>query len=388
MKQTLAYIFNITMMATTVICLFLLCACQRADDEGMERNAIRFCTDMAEQGQGLTRTATLENDFTVYGYKYDAEGESEVFPGWTVKHINGNVFDYIGVNGQTIKFWDPSATTYRFWAYTGNDWAADAENKSITIANRRLHVGRTGNAAEYESIDNNLYSTLCLREAENTSIVQLKFNHIFSQVGIYFYYEDMQPGVASVQIKNVRFAPVATAGKADRIYNKGNIKVTYPTSGIDGETFTLTVADDDTRPCLDFCVTSALAGSNGRGAANAIQAEIPNGVCDLILPDMPGEDLTRATEPVLNKFYYPLPMGSRNPAFELTLYLTELDAEGRELSTTKRSAVIPENFMHWQPNYVYRYYFKITEASLVTLYDVQIAPWKGGGSKTEEWKNW
>lgn len=379
-------------------CLMLLCACDGAgevDDVVSSGKEISFSSNMAEQGQGLTRATGLGRDFTVYGYKYVNTDESAIFPAWMVEYDGGNSYKYIGVGGQTVRYWDTSATEYRFWASTGSGWVSSNSQgdwgKTLTLNNRTMRFGKTGSPATDLSDDVDLYASLVRRTAPiDQSMVTLMFNHTYSQVSVYFYYEVMQTGVAEIQIKNVKFAPVVTDGKAGVVFNKGNIRVQYPAGYSDKNAEIVTVIGDnnESRPCLDFVVNTALKGDAGHSASHAIQAEIPNHDTGLVLPDMPGEDLTRATSPQLNKFYYPLPMGEQNPDFELTMYITELDAAGNELQTVKRSAVIPATYMRWKPNYAYRYFFKITESSLALQYDVKIDPWKYGGSKDEEWTNW
>lgn len=353
-------------------CLPILGACQGSEDHVMDTaQIISFNSDMAEQGQGVTRATSLAKDFTVYGYKYIGNDESAVFPGWKVRYESGNSYNYIGIEGQTIRYWDPSATRYRFWASTGNSWTASENEsqgdwgKTLTISNRPLRIGKTGAVATDLSDDANLYASLVSRTSPiDPSTVNLIFNHTYSQVSVYFYYEVMQIGVTGLQIKNVKFAPVTSAGKADKIYNKGLVTVTYPTSGT--ETVTVTGDNNDTRTSLDFVVNTTLKGETGHGASHAVQAEISD----------------------LNKFYYPLPMGEQNPDFELSMDITELDANSDELQTTTRSAIIPASYMCWKPNYAYRYFFKITESSLALQYDVKIEPWHYGGNHDDTWTNW
>lgn len=354
-------------------CLLVLGACQGSEDPMAESSekVISFCSDMAEQGQGMTRATSLAKDFTVYGYKYISAEETPVFTGWKVRYEGGDNYNYIGIEGQTVRYWDPSATEYRFWASTGSKWIASENEsqgdwgKTLTISNRPLRIGKTGTVATDLADDVNLYASLVSRTSPiDPSTVNLKFNHTYSQVSMYFYYEIMQMGVAELQIKNVQFTPVATAGKADKIYNNGQVIVTYPATGT--ETVTVNGDNSDYRTHFDFAVNTALKGETGLGASHAVQAEIAD----------------------QNKFYYPLPMGDQNPEFELTMDITELDANGNEVQTTRRTAVIPAIYMCWKPNYAYRYFFKITESSLSLQYDVQIEPWIYGGSQDEVWNNW
>lgn len=337
--------------------------------------AISFNSDMADQRQGSTRAPSLAKDFIVYGYKYIENAESEIFPGWLVKYQSPNSYNYLGVDGQGIRYWDPSATQYRFWAFTGEGWSYN--DKMLTLNNQPLRIGEMGIAATDLADDANLYASVVERKAPiDPSIVTLAFSHAYSQVSMYFYYEVMQPGVAELQIKNVTFTPVAAIGKADKIYDKGNIQVQYPVNAsADGQEIISVIGNNNnTRPYLDFVVSTALNGEVGLGVSHAIQAEVPNH--------------STAPDPVLYKYYYTLPMGIQNPDFELSMDVSELNSQGNVIRSTKRSATIPAAYMQWKSNYAYRYFIKITESSLSLQYDVKIDPWHSGGSQNEEWKNW
>lgn len=357
--------------------LFLTNACSSDTDAVVEEivsgKAISFSSGIAEQGQGTTRGTTLGKDFIVYGYKYTDASEAEIFPGCTVEYQD-NAYNYIGVNGQTVRYWDVKAKKYRFWATTGNGWIRSG--KTFTVENHPLLIGQTGIVATDLSNDANLYASVVQRDWPfDTKTVSLEFNHAYSQVSVYFYYEAMQPGVAKLRIDNVKFTPVATPDKADKIYNKGKIQVQYPADAAAAGQEVISVVGDntDTRPCLEFAAVT-LTGEDGQGVSHAVQAEIPDQVT--------GDD------PQHNKFYYPLPMSDQNPDFVLSMSLSVLDADGTELLTEVRTATIPASYMHWKPNYAYRYFFKISGPSLMLQYDVKIDPWTYGGSQNEKWENW
>lgn len=374
---------GILMLVTLAVCLPMLCACAGSGDKDVvdvvetSGTAISFSSDIAEQEDGLTR-APLNSGFTVYGYKYNNGTESAVFPGYDVEYSGGE-YNYVK-SGQVKHYWDRTASEYRFWACTG-DWtpASDDVNhsKSLSLSNHPLRIGKTGNVSQ-DLAGTNLYASMVLRVPTVMSRVELKFSHPYSQVALFFYYEELRPGVTKLQIQNVRFSPVtpAAAGKVSSIYASGEFKVTYPTSGTNPESVSVTSGSN--RPeGLDFIVSSPLTEEPGKGhgASNAVQAEIPS--------DQSAED-----DPPY-RFYYPLPMGNQNPDFQLTLDIQELSSTDQVLRTLSRSAIIPETYMHWKPNYAYRYFFKITTDATESIQcDVKVAPWKYGGSQEEEWKNW
>lgn len=350
--------------------LLLLCACQADDGDGAEVQAISFSTNIAEQGQGMTRASALEHDFTVYGYKFIGDSKSRVFPGWTVKYY-GDSYSYAGLGEQTIRYWDPAATEYRFWGCCGQGWTANNDGEMLTVGNLTLQTDRDGRKATTVADNEPLFTSLIVRKPVTTNTVNLSFSHTFSQVGLFFYYDKMKPGVASIKIEDVAFGPVEASGKA--IYNRGSITVTYPATGAVSETVTVTGDANDTRQHLDFTMTRNLSQDAGQGVANAIQASIP--------------EAGKAADE-LNRFYYPLPMGGQNPDFELKLKVTELDKDGRTLGSKTHSVIVPQTYTHWKANNTYRYFFKITDTSDVMLFDVQIGAWENNGTKEDEWDNW
>lgn len=403
------HIYKYIRKVTLSVCLPMLCACDGAGDkdvvdvvEEASRQAITFSSNIAEQEQGLTRAA-LNSDFKVYGYKYIDGVENDVFPGYSVSYVgndeSGNgLYNYVGEKtGQVEQYWDMAASEYRFWACTG-DWtlSPDAVNhtKTLTLSRYPLIIGKDGNATEDLKF-NNLYSSLVKRNPSNKSSVPLSFSYPYSQVSVFFYYEEMSPGVSKLQINDVSFKPVSTgaSGKVDAVYSTGNFQVTYPTSGDGKESINVTGASKKNEG-LTFKDLILLPDGEkqGHGAKNAVQAEIPtNSISEgLDLPgDMPGVSLgTRAGDDTY-KYYYPLPMGDQNPDFQLSLTVVELDSEDNVLKTIERTAIVPESFMYWKPNYAYRYFFKITsEASGPLQCDVTIEPWTYGGSQNDTWTNW
>ncbi|MCQ2186486.1 MAG: hypothetical protein MJY92_07165 [Bacteroidales bacterium] len=82
----------------------------------------------------------LEKDFTVYGMESTARGQANVFNWYNVSYDIGG-YRYEGLTsalGQTqaIKYWNPEADNYIFYAFTGNDLepeAADFNGGSVTL---------------------------------------------------------------------------------------------------------------------------------------------------------------------------------------------------------------------------------------------------------------
>lgn len=360
---------------------------------------IAFASVTAEE-ESMTRAATpLARDFVVYGYKNVGGSEQTVFDGYKVNYLAGsantsedNSHDYYYVHGnQTIKYWDFSASEYHFWGMSVlpgiNVSFSDEKKNVIDIQDLTLRVGEP----EPEEV---VYSSLTERKPVTTSVVELNFKRPFAKVRIQFYTnEPIVSELDNVYITNISFRPDphATDPLVNKVYGKGNVRVTYPLTnascpGNVTEKVTVISYSEPQDALLFDDVT--LTPTLGISSNTAVTAPIDESE-GLRLGNMPGSSLnapqTRAGEvPGRMYFYYPLPMGEKNPAF---IMQANVDAD---IDPEVKTAVVPANFMQWKPNFLYTYIFKITgSGKKIEFYDVRIDPWKYGGSQEEDpWKNW
>lgn len=378
-----------------------LASCSSDDEVGKneEQHPIVFSSFTGEQEMVTRAETTLGHDFVVYGYKNVNGNEQTVFNGYTVKYLEGsantsadNTHNYYYVEGeQSIKYWDFGATDYHFWGMwqekdneTNKASFSGDKHNVLTIPNVPLRTG------EPDPVDDVLFSSLVERRPVTANVVKLNFNHPYAKVRIQFYTtEPIETDKDNIDITNITFAPdpSATSTLVNKVYGNGTVKVEYPlTSSCSGNAHETVSVDDlsderDNLPFLDVKLTQEY----GTSSNNAVTAPI-NDSKGLKLDNMPGAPLKakqrKAGEVAEKKyFYYPLPMGEKNPAFILKAYVNG-DPE-------QKTAVVPAEFMQWKPNYQYTYIFKITEVpKKIEIYDVLIEPWHYGGSQEEEWKNW
>ena len=417
----------------------MLVACT-ADDElrPTEQHAIAFTSVTAEQeavtrggAGGATRAVTnLGRDFIVYGYKNVGGGQEQVvFDGYAVKYKEGsantsedNTHGYYYVGGsQTIKYWDYSASEYHFFGYHAIDPNRATYTPGAGTSHNKLKLDvqmRVGDAPSFE--DDLLYSELTVRHPVSSDAVRLTFKRPYAKVRIQFYTnEPINSEEDNVYISNISFGPdpTATSPLKNKVYNRGDMVISYPkpTDSCPGdakETYVLENLRDPQDALLfdDVTLTSTLGissntavtapidetngfrlgGMSGsplkakrKAAASASQQPMASAAPDSHSLAVSSSSTTRAGEqPGRNYFYYPLPMGEKNPAFIMT---ATVDAD---IDATPRTAVVPANFMQWKPNFFYTYIFKITGGGNIEFYDVQIEPWHYGGSQKEEWRNW
>ncbi len=318
------------------------------------QHPIAFASVAAEQ-EAVTRATTLGKNFTVYGYKTVNGNPQLVFDGYAVQYTSGstntsedNTHGYSYVQGgQTIKYWDFGASEYRFWGYTGNNTDFKVDGTELTISGLTLSTTEpTGSA---------LYSQLYHRSPVSTEVVRLQYKRPYAKVRVLFYTTEELTGEDIIQLTGITFG-----GGEGSITTKGSMTITYPKSGSTSETISVT-KDSSSESTIDNLTFSnaTLDKDHGTASNNAVIA-------------VPTDD---------TEWYYTLPLSTVATAQPFTMQVS-IDGD-------TKTATVPAAYMHWNPNTLYTYIFKITEAGKkIELYDVLIDPWKYGGSQNEEWKNW
>lgn len=331
---------------------------------------IAFSSTQAETQNVSTRAASpLKRSFVVYSYKY-AGGEQKVFDGYTVDYREGSAntatdnthgYYYVGAkDNQAVKYWDFSASEYHFWglsqvASSASPASFSSDGKILTIPGISLRQG------DELPADDILFSSLYIRQPISKEVVRLEFLRPYCQLSVLFYTDLTFDAKDKIELSKIEFTPVSEADKATSVFTQGTVSITYPSA--DGtspctatESFSTTVDETNTQPKLSF-QNVTLTKDHGTSLTNAQLAKT-------------------ASE---KKYYFPLPMGDKNPSFKLTVSVDEDD----EL----QSAVVPATYMNWKPNYSYTYVFKILEGGVIFV-DAIIDDWKEGGSGSVIWPNW
>lgn len=316
-----------------------------------EQHAIAFASEEADEEVMTRASAPLNRDFTVYGYKTVSGTAHVVFDGYNVTYTLGsagtsddNTHNYSYVNGstQTIKYWDFGASKYNFWGATGGSFA----DQGATLTINDLALSTT----EPDPTSTVLFSALYHRSPVSTDVVRLEFKRPYTKVRVMFYtgMTLTDKTFDNIKITDITFGPESP----DTIITGGSLKVTYPKSGVGPETYSTTTTASAVSLSFE---NVTLDHTHGTASNNAVTAKPTDGL----------------------EFYYVVPNDYTTP-FTLS---AKIDGEDK-------TAVVPANFMNWRPNFVYTYIFKISGGKYMELYDVQIDPWKYGGSQEEEWKNW
>ena len=343
-------------------------------------------------GEGETGLETLFPSFRVWGFKTktdalrdggngtdghqeDGNGTAaiqKVMEGYIVdwnKATNG--WEYIGKQNtflnttQTIKYWDYSASSYRFMAYAYND-----ETKEVTASTDANLIKTTFSIPYAFSNDATSTTTPYISElwvSNNQSTgqnkygeqVKLTFAPLIAKVRFKFKYADGQkPEITEISFKDSRWQKDATghwqwtAANETKTPIEGTIVVVYPLSEINTE---VTKKWDN----------------------------LKTGPLELTIPY---EEETDAIHQTSNqKWYYMPPMDIAG--YTQGSYTITAKVNGNPVSAT-----VGSEYTQWKAGCQYTYTFKISETNTsISFAEVQVEQWKengvldNNGNGTKDW---
>lgn len=331
-------------------------------------------TTRANKETGLE---TISKTFKVWGYKTTEGNYTSGFDksqnvmngyivNWTQPAAGGTgSWDYTGIRNeelqttQTIKFWDYSSTSYRYFAFS-------PANAKVTTTFLSEDGNTTTDAAaatqtsfsipfEYKenatSSPTPYISDLWLSDNQNFenrkygACVKLTFAPIITKVRFKFnYLKDTKISITDIVFKNINDAPSPTEGK---------IIVSYP-----------------------------ITGTGTRASYKWETTETGTEPIKFTIPYEEDADLNhQATE--RKKWYYVPPLGDSDTP--QGAYIISATIDGK-----KSTATIPAEYMQWKAGYQYTYIFKITVAGPnIAFTNMQVEKWvetpiKNNGG-TEDW---
>ena len=330
-------------------------------------------TTRANKETGLE---TISKTFKVWGYKTTGGNytsgfnqSQNVMDGYTVSWTqqtanttssNTADWEYVGIANQTIKYWDYSATSYRFFAYSiptaaGNSTAPYFSGPLTTEGSTNLHASFSipfNYDKDATNVSTPYISDLWLSDNQNFGnrkygeCVKLTFAPIITKVRFKFNYQaESQVSITNISFRNVNDAPSPTSG---------NIIITYPITGMDTQaSYIWETTGTETEP-INFTIPYEEEG------------------------DLNHQTTTR------KKWYFVPPLGDSKTT-QQSAYIITADINGK-----KATATVPAEFMQWKAGYQYTYIFKITEAGTnIAFTNMQVEKWvetpiKNNGG-TEDW---
>lgn len=307
---------------------------------------------------GETGLETIATSFRVWGYKNTGGNKTDGFTNpqnvmngyivnWTQPAAGGTgSWDYTGIRNeelqttQTIKFWDYSSTSYRYFAFSPANAKVTTTllSEDGSTANNLNTATQTSFSIPFEYKEDATSSPapyvtdLWLSDNQNFgeekkygACVKLTFAPIVAKVRIKFNYPE---NITNISIKKISFKK--TDGE---VSTAGNICITYPITGT------------GTQPVYSWEPTQT-------------------GIINLSVPyEEEADKIHQTTE--RGKWYFVPPIGEQGT------YTMNATIDGK-----KSTATIPAEYMQWKAGYQYTYIFKITEAgTVISFTNLQVEKW-------------
>ena len=328
----------------------------------------------------------LNNNFVVFGYKTMSDASKQtVFNNYQVNYVtntahtttsNSANWEYVGykhlsadmtnnagvtanatgdANDQTIKYWDFSASNYKFYGYSLG--VGKTSDDPDTYANASLMSTSDtytlqGNQDQLAACYISELNTISDPNGSTPTEVDLRFLSIKSKIQLGFY--ETIPGYS---VKELKFydsssdatsdgTPVLFAGSST-LPKAGTYTITFDSNGKPLLAWAAAVSDG-TQANVSFSSTltgyaardyQEAAADNtylGRASNAATLTEVKD-----ILPYADGADLT----------------------LKVDYTLISRDGSGETIEAKGATAKIPAAFTQWKPNYKYTYLFKISDKS-------------------------
>lgn len=333
-------------------------------------------------GEGETRLETLFPSFRVWGYKTKTDNHQDgengtaviqkVMDGYLVDWDQKNGWEYIGKQNtflnttQTIKYWDYSASSYRFMAYAYND-----KTTKVT-ASTDANLSKTTFSIPYvfsndaTSTTTPYISELWVSNNQSTNLhkygeqVKLTFAPLIAKVRFKFKYADGQkPKIEDISFKDSRWNKNAdgsfnwTAQNEPQTPREGNIVISYSLS--------------------EAKTTVSKPWGDGK-----------TGPLELTIPYEEETDPIHQTD-TYQKWYYMPPMDIAD--YKQGSYTITAKVNGNPVSAT-----VGSEYTQWEAGCQYTYTFKISETNTsISFAEVQVEKWvengvlDNNGNGTKDW---
>lgn len=324
---------------------------------------------------GETGLETLFKSFRVWGYKnYAATSNSPqvIMDGYRVNFTQSSAgttgsntadWEYVGLTHpehsttQTIKFWDYSASNYRFYAYT------PAEPKIITDSEGAFQIpfaySENATATSVPYISDLWFSDNTDATSPYGKCVTLRFSPLIAKVRFKFTYP---ANTKRVTITGILFG--------DSRFIKDQSSANTPLKGTITATYPLTGTPASYTPSFNWQTSADKAAKGFLGLTIPYEEE---GDAIHILQDKNQH----------NKWYYV-------PPFNIAQYEQGAYTISAIIDGNKTLATVPAEYMQWKAGYQYTYIFKITVAGPnIAFTNMQVEKWvetpiKNNGG-TEDW---
>lgn len=335
---------------------------------------------------GVDAAQELNDKFVVYGSKTKGSTTTTVYDYYTISwngyngqtESNTKGWEYVGgtpnslsslTAKQTIKYWDYSASQYDFVAFSfGKATQGDGTGKVLaTKVTTGPQYTLAGDVTDLEKcfIADRVTAKPETTEKANRLVkyqhdVQFNFRSLATKVTMGIY--EIVPGYS---IKDVKFykngtetttTEQPTLFAADKKIPSGNgtITVTFPTTDESNTDYNkahvsfAAIGTDDMSSTIAF---GDLSLENKENAEEDGEKYIGR---DITTVSTPKEGTNKKYETVIPAHVGPLTL-------KVDYTLVSIDGSKEEIKVKGATAVVPEVYTNWEPNYAYTYIFKISD---------------------------
>lgn len=335
-------------------------------------SAINFGGDAGKITRATSNEGTpqqmLDGQFLVYGVKKISETQLvSVFPNYSVFYnenlttSNTNKWEYVKDN-QTIKYWDYSASEYRFVAgspikaftfqVSSDGTTKNIESATITGLGGHIVANTTGTANTFNPVY--VAEPKVVAKADYKNTVQFNFVRQQSMVRVGFY--ETIPGYF---VSDVHFYAYNDAGNLE-VTTGNNIILTSSTKDyfVGGKDVSGTVTYDWKAPSYTFKYTEDENLKKGKNWYAGKLATLPE-TSTAAVNSLYGSDKDMAT----TGYFTVLPTQAEiaSPILIKCDYTLNAPESGETIKVTGATAAIPAAYSKWEANTRYTYLFKISD---------------------------
>lgn len=362
------------------------------DNNVINFNGDRSSTTRATQSGGNAANL-LGGKFVVYGYKTNSDdSQSKVYDHYNVNwagtanhtESNTNGWEYVGyypnalsgLSGvtQTIKYWDYSAKQYDFIAFSFGEAkqvtaaptnANEVQASSVDQTPTYTLTGKVEDLAKVYIADRvtakkNVGNSIANRLVPYGTAIPFNFRSLGTKVRIGLY--ETIPGYS---VKDVKFY---TSNIDPSATEKPCLYSTDAEAKIPNGSGTMTVTfgpNNDPTNNTDYNKAHVAWGSSDTKVSVLTVGNFPTGNKEKN-EDKETEGtvkyLVRTSSAARGAEYttvLPAPVGKLTLKVDYTL--VSIDGSGETIKVTGATAVVPEVYTNWEPNYAYTYIFKISD---------------------------
>lgn len=289
----------------------------------------------------------LGGKFIVFGTKTKENTTQTVFDQYTVSYDATTKWTYDKTNGQSIKYWDYSASKYDFYAFSIAD-------KNITVekneGEEHPSVTLKGDVSALQACF--IAAPVTVEPAKYGENVKFIFSSTGTKVLVGIY--EKIPGYS---IKNIKFH------KAD------GTTVDNPVLYATTPCFSSSTGTGQWKITFSTPIKIDKSGVNETGSTDSKDFVLPeitlkenkeNKETDNETDKYLGRDRTSATSTTEFKVS-PNDKITDGLTMKVDYTLISTDGSGETITVTGAEVKIPAQYTVWKPNYIYKYIFKITE---------------------------